>query len=106
MGYSVYWANGRWQGYGVIAICDHKKCLTGIDRGLSFQHISDKDNSPPSVFCCEKHEYANPGQFELNLDKESPDWLKHVLEDESWEGWRTENPEMVEKYKQLHSGAE
>lgn len=102
MGYSVYWANGRWQGYGVPAYCDHKKCKNEIDRGMGY--ATYKYSGIPLAFFCEKHmppynrflEY-----YDIDLNKEHPDWLRHVLTDESWKEWREEEPKLVDMYKKL-----
>ena len=100
MGYQVYWANGRWQGYGVPAYCDYPGCKEEIDRGIGYKH-QDDDESPPLVFCCTKHKYQDlPDYFEPE-EKENPEWINHLLTDDSWEEWRIENPEIVEKYKSL-----
>lgn len=32
------------------------------------------------------------------LKPEHPEWLAHVLSDESWKQWRIDNPERVEAY--------
>lgn len=29
---------------------------------------------------------------------EHPDWIKHLLTDDSWEEWREENPGFVKQY--------
>ena len=98
MGYSVYWANGRWQGYGVIAYCDYPKCKEIINRGMGCQHDSDQ-MEPPSIFCCKTHKYYGlPEDYEPE-EKEHPEWIEHILDHLSWEEWRNENPEIVERYK-------
>jgi hypothetical protein len=101
MGYSVYWANGRWQGYGIPAYCDYPGCSEEIDRGMRFQHEEDLENGTPSVFVCNKHQETLIEEIEVDYDREHPEWLKHILTDESWELWREENPEIVSKYKKL-----
>lgn len=110
MGYSVYWANKRWQGYGVLAFCDFKDCTKEINRGMGFQNENDIQevdedgeivkSSPPNTFCCNDHSYSDPDEdCEINLNKEHPKWFKHVLTDNSWEQWRKENPETAGKYR-------
>lgn len=105
MGYSVYEHGGRWQGYGVPAYCDHKKCFEEIDRGMGFQHEIDKEecygDGTPNLFVCRKHSRANRRSVIVDLEKEHPGWLQHILTDETWEQWRNENPDLVEKYKHL-----
>ncbi len=100
MGYQVYWENGRWQGYGVPAYCDHVGCFEEIDRGIAYQH-PDTEFVNPSIFTCEKHRYCSLEEFDINLLKEHPDWLNHILTDESWAEWRNLHPEAVEEYKLL-----
>ena len=36
MGYACYERNGRDQGYGVPAKCDHPGCDADIDRGIAY----------------------------------------------------------------------
>lgn len=104
MGYSVYWANERWQGYGVTAPCDFIGCNEEIHRGLGWQIIEDEDNEVPNFFGCNKHDYQPLKKFEINLEKESKEWLNHVLTDDSWKEWRLENPELEKKYQLLKEG--
>jgi hypothetical protein len=99
MGYSVYWSNRRWQGYGVPAYCDYPECKNEIDRGLGYQHEDDKENGTPSVFCCSDHQTYNYDEFNPDLTIEHPEWIEHVLTDDSWDEWRKENPELVNKYQ-------
>lgn len=97
MGYQVYWANNRFQGYEVTAYCDYPGCTIEIDRGIAY---SNYDGTPPKVFCCTKHRDEPFNYLEMVIEnKEHPDWLHHVLTDETWENWRKENPKLVEKYK-------
>lgn len=100
MGYSVYWANNRWQGYGIPAYCDYPGCRVEIDRGMGYQHEEDNESSTPNVFCCEDHKYIDISSFEVEK-KEHPDWLSHILTHESWEEWRQENPLLVDEYTKL-----
>lgn len=100
MGYQVYWANGRWQGYGVPAYCDYPGCEEIIDRGMGYLHSEDEDIA---VFCCDNHKYVSLGSFETE-GKEHPEWLNNVLNDDSWKQWREENPETVIKYKCMLEG--
>lgn len=102
MGYQVYWANGRWQGYGVPAYCDHKGCKEEIDRGLGYRHEKD-DKFCPDKFVCKKHSSCNLKNVEIDLGKEHPEWLRHVLTDESWKQWRKENPKIAENYKRVNN---
>jgi|LGOV01.1.fsa_nt_gb hypothetical protein len=100
MGYAVYEANDRWQGYGVPAFCDYPGCKKKIDRGMGYQHEEDKKNSPPNVFCCSDHQYEKLDSFEVE-SKESPEWVTHLLDDPSWSEWRAENPDTVQGFLKL-----
>jgi hypothetical protein len=102
MGYQVYWSNDRWQGYGVPAFCDYPGCKEEIDRGMGYAH--DRDETPPSIFTCEKHKFEDSESFEIDLEKELPEWLNHVLTDSTWEEWRKSEPEKVEEYRKLLNG--
>lgn len=37
----------------------------------------------------------------LDGSKEHPDWLNHILTDQSWEEWRKENPDQVGTYQAI-----
>jgi hypothetical protein len=102
MGYQVYWNNGRWQGYGVLAYCDCDGCYKEIDRGLGYQHEEDKENGTPEVFVCNDHQYIPINNINIDYKKEHPEWLSHILNHESWEQWRVENPTIVKEYELLH----
>ncbi len=101
MGYSVYWSNGRFQGYGVPAYCDYPGCTAKINRGLAY--AVDEDESTPRFFSCEHHKNEMLFDFEINDKKENLDWIKHILTDESWSQWRKENAYIVRKYTELLS---
>jgi hypothetical protein len=101
MGYSVYWANGRWQGYGVPAYCDYPGCKEKIDRGMGWQHKEEKEFSDPYTFCCSKHCHEPLESFYVDTEIEHPEWLKHILTDDSWKQWRDEKPEIVERYRKI-----
>jgi hypothetical protein len=105
----------RHRGYGVPAWCDAyaKGCREVIDRGLGYAcdayehyYVTDEegeeievefDNLDHPIFVCGDHTCKDVD--EDNLPPEHPEWLEHVLTDESWEQWRTENPEKVDKYQ-------
>ena len=109
MGWAVGWDRdlGRWRGYGVPAYCDAEGCRTEIDRGLSWVAIPPPENpdedglededfddlADGAFFTCSAHRYTdvNPAA----LPPEHPEWVAHVLTDESWAKWRDENPEQV-----------
>ena len=109
MGYGVYFRDGRWAGYGVPATCDHPGCEASIDRGMAYicggEPGADKGCG---LFFCGDHLWIgitddDPQMCERCCDEEppfdptpdTPEWVAHMLTDESWEQWRTENPEQV-----------
>lgn len=120
MGYAVYMNDkqGRWCGYGVPAYCDHPKCNEEIDRGMG--HVCGEplqDQFGCGMYFCSKHlphsrkprgedryyenctrcgDYKQP--YKLTKG-EHPDWMNHLLTDESWAEWRKENPADVEKFQ-------
>jgi len=117
MGWSLGF-DERWDrdiGYGVPAICDYPGCNEPIDRGLSFVCGSEPyggDRGCGLYFCSKHLEYHKKMGVNLcprcgkNLSPYSakPDieeWIKFKLTDDSWEEWRKENPEKVEKMKQI-----
>lgn len=101
MGYAVYWANGRWQGYGIPAYCDHKGCYEEIDRGIGYQYEGEEETFAPSLFVCNRHQGSSLENLGIDLNKEHPQWLKHILEDDSWKPWRDENPDVVSRYHKI-----
>jgi len=101
MGYQIYWSNCRWQGYGVPAYCDHKNCNNKIDRGMGYQHQDDNDGATPNVIVCDDHRNASIRQTSIDYKREHPEWLSHILNDESWEQWRDENKEVVKEYRDI-----
>jgi len=111
MGYAVYWANGRWQGYGVPAYCDYPGCKEEIIRGIGHSidyveigsgmgYAHDEEENYPNVFCCSEHQDQELNSF-MPEKKEHPKWLNHILTDDSWKQWREKEPEMVLKYKKM-----
>ena len=109
MGYGVYSREGRWAGYGIPAICDHIECETKIDRGMSYLCGEEPGAEKGcGLFFCSDHLWISatdddPQMCERCCDGDSPfepkpdvaEWVDHVLTDDSWERWRTENPERV-----------
>lgn len=105
----------RFRGYGVPAFCDAKGCGKVIDRGLAYlcdgttcerDYVDDEDArgcmdldelEKPALFVCGDHTCADVD--EDDLPPEHPDWVTHLLADESWEQWRVANPAKVEKLK-------
>lgn len=112
VGYDELWK--RWIGYGVPAYCDHPGCMKEIDRGLAHvccgQQPYGGEEGCGLFFCFEHHDgdgkcercaplgeedCSNP--FEPS--PEHPDWINHLLTDESWEEWRQENPDEVTRLR-------
>jgi hypothetical protein len=115
LGFDDRWQ--RWIGYGVTAYCDAPKCNEEIDRGLSYvcggQEPYGGEYGCGLYFCSNhlfyhKFRYAErSGEFckrciahkrSYNPKPEHPEWLDHLLTDESWAEWRKENPEFVETH--------
>lgn len=117
MGYQIYEIEGdRWGGYGVPAVCEHPDCNKSIDRGMSYACGGE----PNSEYGCDR--YFCGGHLKLHdfntgfdsretvdvcerCDKRKPpfpykpevkEWVDHLLNDDSWEEWRKNNPDKVE----------
>lgn len=108
MGWSIGWDSdhGRWRGYGVPAYCDAKGCMVEIDRGLGWvcdAHLGDEDfnDEDHPVFVCGKHTCADVDWSDV---PEHPTWLEHVLSDDSWAQWRTDNPARALAYRDALTG--
>lgn len=116
MGYAVYQVGDRWGGYGVPAFCEYPKCDEEIDRGMSFACGGEPFSEYGcDRYFCRKHKIYhgfNTGSGREYLEvcercakrktpfpykKEHPDWIKHLLEDESWSEWRKGNPETIKR---------
>lgn len=112
MGWAVGWdyTHRRWRGYGVPAYCDAKGCRTEIDRGFGYVcegttcdregedgedglGCLDIDELDKDLFVCGEHTCRDVD--EDDLPPEHPDWIAHLLTDESWQKWRDENPLQV-----------
>lgn len=113
------WAVGfdeHWQrdiGYGVPAFCDHPGCSERIDRGLAYVCGGEPyggEHGCGLYFCpnhlayytrnrsqaCERcGRYRKP--FKAKPDH--PAWVRHKLADETWQGWRDENPDEVARLR-------
>lgn len=113
MGWSVGWdsKHRRWRGYGVPAYCEVPGCDETIDRGLAY--LCGDGEKGCGQFFCPAHLWFNarhgdPQMCERCCDEEPPfplkpehpEWLQHILTDDSWDQWRQENPETVERYRQ------
>jgi hypothetical protein len=115
----VGWAIGyetrrdRYIGYSVPAPCDYPKCDKEIDRGLSFVCGSDPHGGEYGcgLYFCEDHmRYRTPRYSDRAIQlcprcikyrgwytpkPELTVWLRWMLEDNSWQEWRDENPDKV-----------
>jgi hypothetical protein len=116
MGYQCYELNGRDQGYGVPAKCDHPDCDEDIDRGMGFACGGDPMENCGLFFChnhrrhdvdpeadwtienrhtfgvCERCA-TRQEPFDPTLDTEY--WRAWKMNHESWRVWRDENPQFV-----------
>ena len=127
MGYAIYQNGGRYAGYGVPAYCEHPGCDKKIDRGVSyacgqepfkygcdryfcgehvFRHLVEKgcvdsDDCEDDECCVYKDvcQRCKEEKSEFDYKPEHPDWIKHLLKDESWKEWRENNPESVKSLK-------
>lgn len=123
MGYSVGFRDGRWIGYAVPAECDHPDCHTMIDHGMGYeceehiQYVYLLDGKPVSgdgewddeqeiegdgchLYFCEVHRYEIDTHDDIQPKPDHPRWMYWVLNHESWETWREENPETVEAWRE------
>jgi hypothetical protein len=113
MGYQVYedrpardWGVQRWAGYGVPAICDFPTCDEPIDRGMGYRcetiwvYPGDEDDDyegPEEVEeeGCQMHFCGTHEAHSVHKDSipkpDTPEWVEHILTDESWQRWREEN---------------
>jgi len=130
MGYQVYSiGHHRFGGYGVPAICEHPDCNEKIDRGIPYACGGEpfSERGCDRYFCSKHREYE---AFDENGEKcsheedcdceavelcercargeepfpykpEDPEWVEHLLTDESWQEWRDENPEEVKELQKL-----
>lgn len=107
MGWSIGW-DEHWQrdiGYGVPAYCDHPKCNSVIDRGLAHVCCGQEPYGGEGCglfFCPEHQDYkgrcpkcSRYDHRPYKAKPDHPDWVKFKLTDESWQQWRTENPDIV-----------
>lgn len=109
MGYSIgqskFEGNYRFIGYSVEAYCDQDGCNNVINRGMDYQC-----GDCQGYFCYDC--LSTHGKVEIELDEEwkhefgeassgcthngvwkdhHPDFLRHLLTDESWANWRIRN---------------
>lgn len=102
-------------GYGVPCICDHPGCNKEINRGLSYvcggepyggeegcglyfcsEHLVFSDNHER----CVCRACAN-GAIPYDPKPDTQEWLRWKLRDESWQQWREENPDEVQRIRDL-----
>lgn len=111
MGYAVYedhdarnYGVVRWAGYGVPAICDLADCTTKINRGLDYKcdtiyaydetaEVETEEEECGLFFCARHQEHSTHETAQPKPD--TSEWISHILEDESWQAWRAQNPEFV-----------
>lgn len=127
--YSI--GHDRFGGYGVPAYCEQPGCNEEIDRGMSYACGGEpfSEYGCDRYFCSEhlhytyfdpeeddgrcKHEYdcecetaevcerCRDADVSFDYKPEHPEWMEHLVKDESWEKWRSENKELVKEYKKL-----
>ena len=98
----------RFVGYGVPAYCEHPDCGEEINRGLAFVCGGEPYGGVRGcgLFFCYKHliiharlpqlcERCNKRKSPFEKKHEHPDWVKHILTDESWKEWRETHKEEV-----------
>ncbi|TDH36321.1 hypothetical protein E2A64_10230 [Pseudohoeflea suaedae] len=118
MGYQCYEHNGRDQGYGVPAICDHPGCNERIHRGVSYACGGDPMENC-GLFFCGKHRANYPDDASLGVCErcaiparpfkrkpDIPEWTDWKLNDPSWAEWRAANPEWVKSARASRNGGE
>jgi len=117
MGYQLYKVGHRWGGYGVPAICEHPDCNEKIDRGMGCACGGE----PYSEYGCDRYfcgkhleshcfntgfgervciqvcERCAKRRSPFPYKPETKEWIKHLLNDKSWDIWRKENKEEVKK---------
>lgn len=110
LGFSNTW--DRWIGYEVPAICDFPKCNESIDRGLE-QVCGDTEPHGGEMgcglhFCSKHHSYYRDESNNLcyrcsrlknpfKPKPESDEWVRHLMNDETWQEWRDEKGDGYEK---------
>lgn len=105
MGYAVYAQGNRWAGYGVPAECDHPDCAARIDRGMDYRcdelyneneetgEVSESEGC--MMFFCPEHQDDEHDCGNVVGKPDSAEWMAHMLADDSWADWRSENAASV-----------
>lgn len=106
-------------GYGVPAVCDHPDCNKEIDRGLGYVCGGEPYGGEKGcgLFFCEEHRYFNEhdddpelcerccdGGPEFEPKPDTHEWMSWKLTNDSWQQWRDENPDEVEKLRTALGG--
>lgn len=107
VGEGVFLGKFRWIGYGVPAYCDHPDCNVEIDRGMGYAcnhecggYYCSRHRFLPEIMLNDNNEVEYCGCLHEHVQREEhPKWLAFILNEESWEKWRKENPEVVEEYQ-------
>jgi hypothetical protein len=107
VGYDSNWH--RDVGYGVPAKCDHPDCDKDIDRGLGYVCGGDVYGGEDGcgLFFCGEHARAFKGLCERcdsGADPFTPkpdtrEWIEHKLTCPTWQRWRDDNPQTVDRLK-------
>lgn len=95
-------------GYGVPASCDHPGCGEEIDRGISYRcggYNPNTDECGCGLFFCAEHQSGGDQlceRCENSLPKfeptpDLPIWVEHKLTHASWQTWRDQNVEEVDR---------
>jgi len=101
VGYDDRWQ--RWIGYGVPSVCDYPGCNEEIDRGLGYVCGGEPfggDDGCGLFFCPDHKRHRLCRRCQDSADPyiptpDTPQWVNHMLTDESWTGWRESNPDQV-----------
>lgn len=121
MGYAVYEDHGarehgvhRWAGYSVPGICDSPLCSERIWRGVDSkceEHFAcsidqrtgeeiETQETGCGLFFCGEHQFH--GDHMESIPKpDLPEWVDHLLTDDSWEQWRDMNHDEVARLRGL-----
>jgi hypothetical protein len=116
MAYQCYEKDGRDQGYGVPATCDHPGCTADIDRGMGYACGGDPTENCGLFFCAEhrRHdvypeaEWTDQNRHQFGVCERcasgdepfdpSPDteyWRAWKMNHPTWARWREENPDFT-----------